>query len=69
MLWVLIRIVLISTRRGTSNEYPQHMFPSRYKKNIDTFDWKTRFTKSYAFSNHFLNTSSGGELDLFKIIP
>ena len=23
--------------RGTSNEYPQHMFLSRKKKNIDTF--------------------------------
>ena len=23
--------------RGTSNEYPQHMFSSRNKKNIDTF--------------------------------
>ena len=31
-------------RRGTSNEYPQHMFSSRNKKNIDTctFWWKKK---------------------------
>ena len=28
---------LEAPRRGTSNEYPQHMFLSRNKKNIDTF--------------------------------
>ena len=34
MLWVLI------TRQGTSNEYPQHMFLWRNKKNINTFGLK-----------------------------
>ena len=28
---------LEAPHRGTSNEYPQHMFSSRNKKNIDTF--------------------------------
>ena len=28
---------LEAPRRGTSKEYPQHMFSSRNKKNIDTF--------------------------------
>ena len=32
MLWSLIR-----SAQGTSNEYPQHMFLWRWKKNIDTF--------------------------------
>ena len=36
-------------QRGASNEYPQHMFLSRSKKNIDTF-WlkKKHLIKSYA---------------------
>ena len=38
MLWVLIRSA--SSRRGASNEYPQYMFSTRNKKNIDTFGWK-----------------------------
>ena len=41
MLWILIR--------GASNEYPQHMFLSRNKTNIDTF-WlkkKKHLIKSY----------------------
>ena len=38
MLWVLIRSA--SARRGASNEYPQHMFSWRNKKNINTFGLK-----------------------------
>ena len=46
MLWVLIRSAspniccgysLEVPHRGTSNEYPQHMFSSRNKKNTDNF--------------------------------
>ena len=33
MLWYSLE----APRRGASNEYPQHMFSSRNKKNIDTF--------------------------------
>ena len=36
MLWVLIR----SARRGASNEYPQHMFSWRNKKDISIFRMK-----------------------------
>ena len=43
MLWVLIR--------SASNEYPQHMFLSRNKKNIDIFGWKKRLIKSYAYDD------------------
>ena len=35
-------------QRGASNEYPQHMFSSRSKKNIDTFRLKKCLIKSYA---------------------
>ena len=34
-------------QRGASNEYPQHMFSSRNKKNIDTFWLKKHLIKSY----------------------
>ena len=37
MLWVLIRSASENICCGTSNEYPQHMFSLRNKKNIDTF--------------------------------
>ena len=50
MLWVLIRSALPvhenmcysleAPRRGSSNEYPQHMFSWTNKKNIDTFGLK-----------------------------
>ena len=43
MLWVLIRSAL----PGSSNEYPQHMFLLRNKKNIDTF-WLKKVTLSRA---------------------
>ena len=33
-------ILLEAPRQGTSNEYPQHMFSWRRKKNINIFDWK-----------------------------
>ena len=36
MLWVALE----APQRGASNEYPQLMFSSRNKKNIDTFWWK-----------------------------
>ena len=35
----LINILLISPR-GASNEYPQHMFSWRNKKNVITFELK-----------------------------
>ena len=43
MLWVLIS-------RGASNEYSQHTFSSRNKKNIDIFGWKKHLIKSYVIS-------------------
>ena len=39
MLWVLIGSAS-PPRRGASNEYPQHMFSWRNKKNINTFGMK-----------------------------
>ena len=44
MLWYSLEV----PQWGTSNEYPQHMFSSRNKKNIDTF-WleKKTLIKSY----------------------
>ena len=36
MLWYSLE----APWRGASNEYPQHMFSSRKKKNIGTFWWK-----------------------------
>ena len=38
MLWILIRSA--SPRRGASNEYPQHMFLLRNKKDISIFRMK-----------------------------
>ena len=41
MLWVLIRSAsLEAPQRGASNEYPQHMFLWRNKKNINIFGVK-----------------------------
>ena len=37
ILWVYCGYSLEVPRRGASNEFPQHMFLSRNKKNIDTF--------------------------------
>ena len=44
MLWVLIRSASVST----SNEYPQHMFTCRNKKNIVSFQLKKCLIWSYA---------------------
>ena len=38
MLWVLITVEV--PQGGSSNEYPQHMFLWRNKKNISTFGLK-----------------------------
>ena len=38
---------------GTSNEYAQHMFSLRNKKNIDIFDWKKRLIKSYDYDYYY----------------
>ena len=54
MLWVLIRgYSLEAPHRGTSNEYPQHMFSSRNKKNIHTF-----WLKKSALSRAMMSPSS-----------
>ena len=45
MLWYSLEV----PRRGTSNEYPQHMFSSRNKKNIDTF-WLKKSAMSRAMT-------------------
>ena len=52
MLWYSLE----APRRGTSNEYPQHMFSSRNKKNTDTFCLKTHLIKSYVLN--FLNSDT-----------
>ena len=54
MLWVLIR--------GASNEYTQHMFSSRNKKNIDTFWWK-KVPYQELWS---MDTLSGSQMDVLK---
>ena len=66
MLWVLIRSTshiccgysLEAPRRGASNEYPQHMFSSRNKKNIDTF-WlkKAPYQELCIIINHINDTN------------
>ena len=43
MLWDSFEV----PHRDPSNEYPQHMFLSRNKKNIDTFWLKKSLIKSY----------------------
>ena len=50
MLWVLIR----TPRRGASNEYPQHMYSARNKKNIM---WIPPLICSYEFNEEigFIN--------------
>ena len=42
MLWVLIRSAL----QGASNEYLQHLFLWKNKKNINTLDWKNILSKA-----------------------
>ena len=42
---------LEAPRRGASNEYPQHMFLSRNKKNIDTF-WLKKSALSRAMDKY-----------------
>ena len=48
MLWVLISCgySLEAPCRGASNEYPQHIFFWRNKKDISTFWWKNNQTLS-----------------------
>ena len=47
-----VNIFLISLRCGASNEYPQHMFSWRNKKNINTFRLKKILSRALAVICH-----------------
>ena len=51
---------------GASNEYPQHIFLSRNKKNIDTFWLKksttTKKKNAWSRAEHFLHCSMYGQI-------
>ena len=57
MLWDSLE----APRRGASNEYPQHMFLSRNKKNIDTF-WLKKSAVSRAMIIYFSSYSKKKEM-------
>ena len=61
MLWVLLE----APRRGASNEYPQHMFSWRNKKNINTFGLKKKKSALTSAMNELCQSRSA----LFAKVP
>ena len=59
MLWYSIE----APQRGTSNEYPQHMFLLRNKKNIDTFWLKKKNALSRAIDKELKCPNIWGKYD------
>ena len=62
MLWYSLEVP--RRCRGASNEYPQHMFLSRNKKNIDMF-WLKKKPLSRALLKHLCNRENLHDISIY----